>query len=72
MDIFVNALEGYPIQSGLILIGLGVIALLFRLEKKNSFRMQDYSISEWRVLLSTWVLIFIMFMTGVVLILKNI
>lgn len=35
MDIFVNALENYPIQSGIILIGLGIIYLVFRLDNQK-------------------------------------
>jgi hypothetical protein len=70
--IFINATESYPIQSGFLLLGLGIIFLLFQLDKKNTFKMKDYSSSEWRMLFYSWTLIFIIVLTGVVLIFKYI
>ena len=72
MDVFLNALEGYPIQSGLILIGLGVIGLLFQIDLKESPKMKHHSILTWRVFLNKWFLIIMDFILGVTLIFKNI
>lgn len=72
MDVFVNALDGYPIQFGLILIGLGIIFLLFQLDSKESFRMKNHGLFSWRALLAKWTIILMCFITGLILILKNI
>ena len=72
MEVFVNALENYPIQSGLLLIGLGIIGLLFQLDLKESCRMKNHSILTWRVFLNKWLLIIMSFILGLILIIKNI
>ena len=71
MDIFISALEGYPIQSGIILIGLGIIGLLFQLDLKESPKMKNHSILSWKTFLSKWFLIILSILWGFILILKN-
>ena len=72
MDLFDSAIKGYPIQSGFILIGLGIIYLLFQLDAKESFRMKDHGLLSWRALLAKWTIIFMCFITGLILVFKNI
>ena len=72
MDVLVSALEGYPIQSGLILIGLGIIGLLFQIDLKESSKMKDHSVLTWRVFLNKWFLIILSIIWGLILIIKNI
>ncbi|WP_298882205.1 hypothetical protein [uncultured Polaribacter sp.] len=72
MDVFVSALENYPIQSGFILIGLGIIGLLFQIDLKESPKMKDHNIFSWRVFLNKWFLIIMSIIWGLTLIFKNI
>ncbi|PWG05685.1 hypothetical protein [Polaribacter aquimarinus] len=72
MDVFLSALDGYPIQSGFILIGLGIIGLLFQLDLKEPLKMKDHSYFSWKVFINKWFLIIMAFIWGLTLILKNI
>lgn len=39
--------------SGLVMIILGVFWCIYRLEKKESFRMKDHGLASWGELVST-------------------
>lgn len=71
-ETFVNALENYPIQSGFILIGLGVIFLLFQLDSKDSYKMKDHNVLSWKSFVNKWAVIIMFFLFGIILIFKNI
>ena len=71
MDVFVSALEGYPIQSGLILIGLGIIYLVFRMDNQKKESYQDKNINGKTSVVQSWGIIFILFMSGIILIIKG-
>ena len=71
-ETFDRAFENYPLESGFLLIGIGICLLILRLQKKNTFKMKDYSYFEWRVLLGSWLLIIMIFLLGLSLIIKNI
>lgn len=65
-------IEHNPIVSGLIFIAIGLIILLFRIDKNNSFKMKDYGLISWRLLVQTWGLIVMFILMGIIMILKNI
>ena len=66
-----NYMEQNSIISGLIFIGIGLVALAFRLKGNNSFRMKDYGLISWRLLVQTWGLIVMFILAGIIIILKN-
>ena len=72
MDVFVSALENYPIQSGIILFGLGIICLLFRIDnaKKENYKSKD--IIGKKSVINSWGIIIILTLRGVIIIIKNI
>ncbi len=67
-----NFIEQNPIVSGFIFIGIGLIALAFSLKGNNSFRMKEYGLISWRLLVQTWGLIVMFILMGIILILKNV
>lgn len=67
-----NFIEQNPIISGLILIAIGFMVLLFRIDKNNSFKMKDYGLISWRLLVQTWGLIVMFILMGIIMIVKNI
>ncbi|WP_299049728.1 hypothetical protein [uncultured Polaribacter sp.] len=71
MDVFLSALDGYPIQSGLILIGLGIIYLVFRMDNQKKESYQDKNITGKTSVVQSWGIIFILFMSGIILIIKG-
>jgi len=46
-----------PFYSGFILLIIGFSALIYKLRKKESFNMDDYSVAGWEALIGSWVLI---------------
>ena len=72
MDVFLSALDGYPIQSGFILIGLGIIGLLFQLDLNELPNMKEYNMFSWRSFIGKWSIILLCIIQGLILILKNI
>lgn len=67
-----NSLEENPIVFGFILVAIGLIILLFRLDKKDSFKMKDHGLISWRLLVQIWSLIIMFILMGLIMIFKNI
>ena len=67
-----NFIEQNPIISGLIFISIGLIILIFRLGKNNSFNMKNHGLISWRLLVQTWGVIIMFILMGIIIILKNI
>lgn len=61
----------YPISSGLIFISIGLVLLFFQLKKKQSSKMSDNGIIEWKLLVQTWGTIIMFGLIGVIIILKS-
>ncbi len=72
MDVFVNAIEGYSIQSGIILIGLSIICLLFRLSSERKISYEKRNIVGKVSVIDSWGVIVFLLIMGIILILKNI
>ena len=71
-ETLVRAFENYPIQSGIIMIGIGVILLLFQLDLKESNKMKEHNVFSYRGFVNKCTLIIMSFLFGIILILKNI
>jgi len=71
MDVFVNAIEGYPIQSGIILISLSIICLLFRLNNERKTGYEKRNILGKVSVIDSWGVIVFLLIMGIILILKN-
>lgn len=68
----IRFVEQNPIISGIIFIVLGILIIMYRLEKQDTFKMKDYTMSTWGSLVYSWAIVIIMFMLGAYLIFKNI
>ena len=64
-------MEEFPFQSGIVSIIIGFIMLYYQLKKNNSFKMSEYGVNSWRVLVNIWALIIMSFIVGITLIFKN-
>tara|TARA_R110002020_G_scaffold49796_9_gene141453 strand:- start:3929 stop:4147 length:219 start_codon:yes stop_codon:yes gene_type:complete len=58
----------YPFYIGSCCLILGVSLLIYKLGKKESFRMKDYNVITWKVLVNTWAFILMLIMLGIALI----
>ncbi len=65
-------LQANPVMAGLIFIIIGLIFLLFRLGKNNSFKMKDHRYISWRLLVKTWGVIVMFILMGLIIIINNI
>ena len=69
-EIVVYYMEEFPITTGLTLILIGFIILKYQLKKNNSFKLGEYRYIEWRLLISVWAIIVMLFSSGLILIFK--
>lgn len=65
-------IEEYPFIAGIGFIILGIIVLINQLKGNNSFKMSDYNLLSWKGMVSTWAVILMSFIFGLILIFKSI
>ena len=61
----------YPFYFGSFCLILGVSLLIYKVSKKESFRMKDYNVITWKVLVDTWAFVLMLIMLGIALILSE-
>ena len=61
-----------PIISGIIYFLIALMILAWRIYKKDSFRMKDYSIFTWKALVNSWAVILMLLVGGYFLIIRNV
>jgi hypothetical protein len=72
MDYINGYISENPIISGIIYFLIAFMLLAWRIYKKDSFRMKDYSIFTWKSLVNSWGLIFMLVIGGIYLIIRNV
>ena len=65
-----NLISEYPFYTGVISLLIGIITLVYKIRKKESFNMNNYNVAGWNVLISSWALILLAFIFGMTLIFK--
>lgn len=65
-------IDEQPLLVACLSILISIILLIYRLRKNDTFRMKDYGLTEWRLMIRMWGLIVLLFMLGVYLITCNI
>jgi len=61
-----------PIFYGLVLILLAITSLALRIYLKKSFKIKDHNVMSWKAYINSWVFIFLLFVMGISLVLRNI
>tara|TARA_R110002072_G_scaffold302065_1_gene483658 strand:- start:1742 stop:1960 length:219 start_codon:yes stop_codon:yes gene_type:complete len=61
----------YPFYVGSFCLILGVVLLIYKISKEQSFRMKDYNVITWKLLVDTWVFILMLIMLGIALIFRE-
>ena len=61
----------YPFYIGSFCLLLGIGLLIYKIRKRESFRMKDYNVITWKVLVDTWAFILILIMLGLALIFRE-
>lgn len=64
MDVFVSVLDNYPIQSGFLMIGLGIIYLVFRLDNQNKENYKSKNIMGKVSVINSWRIITVLIIKG--------
>jgi hypothetical protein len=70
-DKFSELISEYPFYVGSFASILGVSYLIYKIGKRESFKMKDYSAASWKALVNSWALIFMLIMLGLALIFKE-
>jgi hypothetical protein len=68
----INILNEYPLMSGISMIIIGIIWLLYRFRKTESYMMKDHGLASWKEMVNTWGVIVFLLVWGVILILRAI
>lgn len=71
MDFIEDYIDLDPLLSGVILILISVIWITIMIGRKTSFRMKDYSAMSWKVILSQLLILSLLFIRGIILIIRN-
>lgn len=67
----IQLIEDFPSISGLVLILLGLLLLLYQIGKKNTFNMDDYNEISWKFLVNVWAVIIIFIFGGLIILLNS-
>ena len=67
---FSDLISEYPFYSGSICLILGILYLIYKVYKKESFNMKGYNVAGWRAFVNSWALILILIIMGLFLIFK--
>lgn len=61
----------YPFYVGSICLIIGTSYLIYKIGKKESFKMRDYDVMSWKALANSWGFCFMLIILGLTLIFKN-
>jgi len=61
----------YPFYIGSFCLLLGIGLLIYKIGKRESFRMKDYNVITWKVLVDTWAFVLMLIMLGLALIFRE-
>ena len=71
-ELIVDQMEKNPIEMGIIFILIGVVMLIYKLEKKQSWNSDRHTALSWKSFVNGWALLVMSFIFGMILIIKNI
>ncbi|AFL81197.1 hypothetical protein Aeqsu_1717 [Aequorivita sublithincola DSM 14238] len=60
-----------PFYIGSLCLILGVSSLIYKISKKNSFKMKDYNVMSWKAMVNSWAFIIMLIVLGITLIFQN-
>ena len=60
-----------PFSKGIVFLGLGIMWLLYKIYTKQSFNMHKYSVFEWKAFVSSWAVIIMLMIFGIILIIRS-
>ncbi len=58
----------YPFYIGSLCLILGVSFLIYKINKKHSFKMKDFNVITWKLMVETWAFTLMLIMLGLTLI----
>ncbi|GAA4327481.1 hypothetical protein GCM10023115_24580 [Pontixanthobacter gangjinensis] len=70
-DFITTLIYDYPLYTGGLILIFGVIGLLYKIYKNESFKMKDYSTSGWKGMINSYVFIILLIVLGASLIISN-
>ncbi|GHA22967.1 hypothetical protein GCM10007103_00030 [Salinimicrobium marinum] len=58
----------YPFYVGSLFLILGISYLIYKIAKRESFKMMDYSAAGWKGLINSWAFAILLVIIGIALI----
>ncbi|MBB6682468.1 hypothetical protein H4O20_13540 [Aequorivita sp. 609] len=64
-------LTEYPFYVGSLFLILGISYLIYKIAKKESFKMKDHSAAGWKGLINSWAFAILLVIIGIALIFQK-
>ena len=66
-----HLIDSYPLFIGGLFLFLGLAYLIYKIEKRESFKMKDYDVMSWKAMVNSYALIFMLIVAGIFIILRS-
>ena len=66
-----DLIDKYPLLAGVLALMVAIALLFYRLKKKDTLKMSNYSTTEWSTMAYSWGLIIMCFLLGLYLIINS-
>lgn len=66
-----HLIESYPIYMGGLFLFVGIAYLLYKIYKRESFKMKDYDVMNWKAMVNSYAFIFMLIIAGLFLLFRS-
>ncbi len=70
-EILSDLINTYPLYTGGALLLIGLLWFLYKIYKRESFKMNDYNVAGWKAMVNSWSVIILLIILGTTLIIRN-
>ena len=63
-------IDSYPLFIGGLFLILGLVYLIYKIDKRESYRMKDYDVMNWKAMVNSYTLIFMLIIAGLFIIFR--
>ena len=66
-----HLIDSYPLFIGGLFLFLGLAYLIYKIDKKESYKMKDYDVMSWKAMVNSYALIFMLIIAGLCIIFRS-
>ena len=67
----VDLIDSYPLLTGGLFLFLGLAYLIYKIDKRESYKMKDYDVMSWKAMVNSYALIFMLIIAGLFIIFRS-